>query len=810
MHPCTYTVTTFIACMTSMVPDTPRAHRLPTRVSNACERCRRNKSRCDAFRPCSLCVRANVECSSSSCNIPSRAPKGKRKRSRSRGRSEASDQRFAVGVSNRPPPRPEKQDTIQSHGDSSRESDTEAIMDAETRQASVADGEADSAVGIAHKICQLSNQGALKRITSAIPGGDVYGKDRASRLDSTQRRPIISILGYPLPLTDTMRTLLEEYFDSVHWFSLVIHEPRFRSEFESIQDGLAYPSQREFLLLLSTVLGMGAWYVWHKRGTDADYPDEDWQAWALSLIEGAGSQLADLMSRNSIASVQACILLGSYYLYHGKPNLSFALLGATIKTAQAIRLHRQPVWGDRETIEERKRVWWAIYTWDRFASVTYGRPLGINDKDCNVTQPVDVYESPYFKANSLARADDSICYSSYQRELNKLYLIASPIIETIFGMRAVGFNNQVEGNPYITQIMELSERLWAWRRHLPPDLLLDLTSDYGPNHSNTLRVHRLQALSLHLTFDNLLIIIHRPLLAQQVDHLIKNQPESGQPATHSPSSLSFVASSSPFHTASLDSPLSASQMSSTDQWWNAALRTSRVTEMPRLAQLATDTHLVAFLAINLFNSAIVMVVMALSDPLSDKAQEVKRTITRIFRLQELLAKKTKLSIQSNLVLKDVIQMLLRREAEAMLAPVVASKTRTTGDGEQTPTSSQTPLMSVEDTLRLPIQPPGAVNSRPDNQQRSTADRALRLNESLASVQRVVPTGFDGVSGDDTADNDRSGHGQGIPNHLSEGGNDAWYHPDLQNCYVNGDSGWTSEDSNVDITGNGLYWFWGPT
>ncbi len=110
--------------------------------------------------------------------------------------------------------------------------------------------------------------------------------------------------------------------------------------------------------------------MWHKRGTDADYTDEDWQGWALSLIEGAGSQLVDPMSQGSIASVQTCILLGSYYLYHGKPHLSFALLGATIKTAQAIRLHRQTLRGDCKTIEERKRVWWAIYTWDRYAQST--------------------------------------------------------------------------------------------------------------------------------------------------------------------------------------------------------------------------------------------------------------------------------------------------------------------------------------------------------------------------------------------------------------------------------------------------------
>jgi hypothetical protein len=379
----------------------------------------------------------------------------------------------------------------------------------------------------------------------------------------------------------------------------------------------------------------------------------------------------------------------------------------------------------------------------RFASVTYGRPLGINDKDCNVTQPIDASESPYFKVNSPSRADFSICYSSYQRELNRLYLIASRIIETVFGLQAVASNNQrMTGQQYSTQIMEVTERLWAWRRSLPAHLLLDLSSDCEANHSNTSRVHRLQALALQLTFDNLLIIFHRPLLAQQVDHLIKSQPESGQGATQSPSNLSdsYAAVSSPFHAQSGTSPLSTYQISSTEQWWDAALRTSKVTEMPQLAQLATNSHLVAFLAINLFHSAIVMAVLALSDPLSDRAQEVKRTITRIYRLQELLGKKTKLSMQSNIILKDVIHMLLRREADAMLAPVVVSQAPPAhaGDGQNTPTPSDAPLMSVEDTLRLPIQLPlGTGNSglRRDAQQHSTADRVLRLNESLASLQR---------------------------------------------------------------------------
>lgn len=590
------------------------------------------------------------------------------------------------------------------------------------------------------QICQLSSQHFLKRTVSAIPGGDVCSKPLASRQDRTQRRPVSSILGYALPPMEVMRTLLEEYFDAIHWFSLVIYEPRFRTRFQSLEDGLAYPSQKTFLVLLSVVLGMGAWYRSHKSGADIDHPGEDWRAWGLSLITGAGSQLTDLMDQSSVASVQTCILLGSYYVYHGRPNLSFALLGATIKTAQAIGLHREPARGEFEDIEERKRVWWTIYTWDRyaglrimsrcavshpadwfrFASVTYGRPLGINDKDCNVNTPSDVFEHPCFKQESMARAESSICYSTYQRELNKLYMIASPIIETIFGIRTVGSIKQVTGNHYTSEIMEVTKRLWDWRQCLPPRLVLDIDHDYQQDPSPTSRVHRLQALALQLTFDNLLIIIHRPFLAQQVDHLFKNQPANGQANAHPSLCPSHAAHSS----------------SSSEQWWNAAVRTSKITEMPQLAQLATDSHLVAFLAINLFNSAIVMVVMALSDPLSDRAQEVKRTITRIFRLQELLGKRSTLSMQSNIVLKDVIHMLLRREAEAMLAPVISSNRQASRNSNEASLTSNLAFASVEDTLRLPLQLPlNSTGEFPGHQEHTTADRVMRFNESLASVQR---------------------------------------------------------------------------
>lgn len=373
----------------------------------------------------------------------------------------------------------------------------------------------------------------------------------------------------------------------------------------------------------------------------------------------------------------------------------------------------------------------------RFASVTYGRPLGINDKDCNVEHPVDTFESRSFNSCADPDRDQLICYSTYQRELNELYLIASPLIEVIFGMRALGSGGRHVGPQYMDQIGDVTRRVWTWRRQLPSHLRLDLGPDCESNQSHTVNVHQLQALSLQLTFDNLLIIFYRPLLAQQVDHLIRNQSLSELARISADPSLAPTETTpSPNLATGPTSPLSTTQFSSTEQWWDAALRTSRVTEMPQLAQSATDSHLVAFLAINLFNSAIVMAVLALSDSLSDRAQHVKHTLTRILRLQELLGKKTQLSVQSNHVLKDVVHMLLRREADAMLAPIIAPERLANTEDSSMSNEQAANLMSVEETLRLPMQLPMSTHtSHVTRRQQSTTDRAMRLNESLTSVQQ---------------------------------------------------------------------------
>ncbi|KUL83798.1 hypothetical protein ZTR_06608 [Talaromyces verruculosus] len=629
-------------------------------------------------------------------------------------------------------------------------------------------------MGIAQRIFELGRQRIDEQATSAIPGYRASTSVVNRRTASVgQRLPVSAILGKQLPPTDVVYSLLEDYFDAIHWFSLAIYEPTF-----------------------PVVLGMGAWYRSQRR--DSDRTENDgWRKLSAELLKLVESHILEMMDQPSVTAAQICILFGSHHVYHGRPNLSFSLLGATIKVSQAAGLHREPSKGDFEDVEERKRVWWTIYTWDRFASITYGRPLGINDKDCNISMPKDISENPYF----VAPRSDTICYSTYQRELNRLYLMASTALEAVFGSRTSGSSEELAGDAYLTLVKEATQNLQKWRNELPDHLLLDLEKDIRSDSGPSTTAHALQSLSLQLTYDNILIVLHRPLLARQVDRLSTKHPAPGESSGKNSHNCHSSAGSPDQRDLAFEIPSPNAPVTSSVHWWNAALRTSRVTELPVLAQLATNSHLVAFLAINLFNAAIVLAVIALSDPLSDTAQIAKRTITRILRLQDLLGKRSALSKQSTTVLKNVVTLILRRESEAILAPITGS---TQDEGPHS--MSDAAPMSVEDTLRLALDATSeTLNDPARHQPWQHPSRAFRLNESLTSVQDVVPLGNNDESFDWYVNRDM---------HQSRGmgqesiGEDEQWHPSAQHDWNGASSFAETFESTVDTNGeSGLYWLW---
>jgi hypothetical protein len=128
------------------------SRQLPTRVSNACNRCRRNKSRCDPYRPCSLCTRANVECLAGNYEPQPRPSKRKRTRGPSHDGSVPLETLSVDEASAQVELGQEFDQASNDRVDTAVQPRPEALQDAESRRQSVSEAQVDSAMGIAQKV----------------------------------------------------------------------------------------------------------------------------------------------------------------------------------------------------------------------------------------------------------------------------------------------------------------------------------------------------------------------------------------------------------------------------------------------------------------------------------------------------------------------------------------------------------------------------------------------------------------------------------------------------------------------------------
>ena len=150
--------------------------------------------------------------------------------------------------------------------------------------------------------------------------------------------PISTMLGVDLPSREVSDALVDIYFYTVHWFSLILYEPTFRKRYTTIMDlGRAHPTDRAFLLLLLMVMVMGCWYgpglLSLETASTVDLP-----GLRHTFLKVVTQSFMDLIDEDSLEFVQLSALLGSYWLYWGRPRSAFSILGAATKSAQANRV----------------------------------------------------------------------------------------------------------------------------------------------------------------------------------------------------------------------------------------------------------------------------------------------------------------------------------------------------------------------------------------------------------------------------------------------------------------------------------------
>ncbi|KAI0968855.1 hypothetical protein F4678DRAFT_441622 [Xylaria arbuscula] len=673
----------------------------PKKVNNACARCRRQKLKCDVQRPCLLCTRAGVECTANQV----------RAWTEYNVTDKPSRKRRGVGIDCRQKKKGRATSTAEQDEDDVHQSDGPAITNAPSADCNPATTPNDAwAPGTADKDSWGKSSSTVMLVEEAFHQHDSASPEMAetSALGYSQaatglryytcstqkgRRSLTSIYtrsGHPkvsrsailelaqlLPNRGIMLLLVNNYFDKIHWFMLLFHQREFKESIEALypntspispatgrQDGLTVG----YISVLLAVCALSLRYTSSaqqeqlaKQGVDADTLRER----ILNILR---LRLLDILSLGSLEAVQLCVLLGSYYLYHGEPELAWPLCGCALRLAQALELHQSPVTGadlmSQKVIGDRKRCWWAVHEIETFCSMVYGFPLSISDADCDV-EPLDPSDPWSIAADGQLPSTDQPTLLAYKCSMSTLTKIVKAALEDLYRSRqknsrfGIGSAERSETTTrlqlIVKRINSLDEELRQWYASLPSKLKIERHSGPPTSRNEDARhsppgpasfeekLFQLQALSLKLAFENARILIHRPLLFHQTNDV----PE--------------VPCSSTTPKASGLDPLQKYSRTCHD----AALQISWTGRVPIFKE-ASATYALNFVSLHLLTAGVTLGIMTSEDPLSKKSFEAKLGIRRIMEMQAALKDDSIVADQGFGILRKLLSLVMKKETQSML------------------------------------------------------------------------------------------------------------------------------------------------
>ncbi|GAM37551.1 hypothetical protein TCE0_024r07563 [Talaromyces pinophilus] len=174
----------------------------------------------------------------------------------------------------------------------------------------------------------------------------------------------------PKTNSDELR-LIDAYFFYVHGITPMIDEVDFRRRYA---EGVVDQNKGPWIALVNMVLAMG--YI------ASSMSDQDGHS--VYYKRAAEHLNFRCLGSGHIDTVQALTILGGYYLHYlNRPNMASAILGATIRMAVAIGLHRVPFQPrqnghrtpeDINMIDTRARTWLSLFCLDTWGAATLGRP----------------------------------------------------------------------------------------------------------------------------------------------------------------------------------------------------------------------------------------------------------------------------------------------------------------------------------------------------------------------------------------------------------------------------------------------------
>lgn len=541
---------------------------------------------------------------------------------------------------------------------------------------------------------------------------DVYGEDAArnpryaATIPSESRVPADNTRTWTLktmqkPRASVIELLLDVYFQRSHWYILIFHGPSFRKHVATVWLKDSWTSQERGVVMAALMAAA--------VGLQVATNDSTWTG--RSLLESLGlscdilldqlvtevrEHLLDVLDDCQIETVQVCILLGTFYIYHGSPNLAWFVIGMGIRAGYALGLHsEQTPSTDPSITQVRRRCWNHLKVADTFASMIYGRPASLDPAFASMQSPSELDDTAVPASTTFTNEierEHPISLLTFHALKYRIYEIIADAVSRFRLLHIRRSSSQDDWLTLLRTINNIQGRLEDWYREVPPMLRIDHWPDqqFSVDRANesqevqTRRIFHLQAIILQILYDSTLILIRRPVLESGLSTLKASR--SGQ---------------------TLNEPLSTSL----DISVAAALRISAIPMEPLRNEMC-----VSFTLIHFFTSGVILCIPPSIKPFSSIAQECKRGVMRIIKASKSLRKHSHIAGLTEKLLCDLFRVTLQRELDTALSDdkldettqerILAASTSATPRGavllEQLQSSSSNQPMQSEHESEAPM------------------------------------------------------------------------------------------------------------
>ncbi|KAF1937956.1 hypothetical protein EJ02DRAFT_447142 [Clathrospora elynae] len=508
-----------------------REDRERTRVSRACDRCKKKKTRCTGTCPCKLCLTSGLPCEFTAPYTRGRLPSVRvddsamsSENSRAPLPENTSSQDAALPPFQYPRiyPGPSIDRSVFSTADNLNTPNDYATHARSSRNSPEPQGAQRDQQG--HYVGSSSAVSFLIRIQKRLHQNSSLSHDSTIFTFGDAPLPEVDPPLFVLPKPDAQR-LVERYFDYAAPTHRFLHRPSIESLVDEFYETQGEMRGREDVkakaALLMVVFAQAQAYM---------PPGSTVQDNSSRYYFAAEHLLSKERGAVRLASVQARLLQCFYLLTQSRINHCWSLFGALSHLAFAIGLNRGRKCDPSSTVdyvelESRRRLFWCAYSLDKYLAAALGRPRTFKDEDIDQELPTVVNDNDLHPTYIIPTSPGSHSVMLAPVEHIKLTRIVSHVLRDLYSIRP----------PILALRIELSSRytsdLHDWRNSLSR-FLSDSGVDGGIDSHLLIPIYQRQRSVLNLAYHHALLLIHRPFLLRDFASLthMPTHPNWGQNA----------------------------------------------------------------------------------------------------------------------------------------------------------------------------------------------------------------------------------------------------------------------------------------